>query len=90
MKTFLLIEPSVSPLLLIFKAIKNDKLFIISKYTNHFTSMKDNFNLSHKVAHQLLSLYKKQFLNVESLFFNKNILLLTLKAAGYAILTYKN
>lgn len=52
--------------------------------------MKDNFNLSHKVAHQLLSLYKKQFLNVKSLFFNKNILLLTLKAAGYAIITHKN
>jgi len=45
MKIFLLIEPSILTLPLIFKAIeKNDKIFIISNKIDHFTSMNDVLN----------------------------------------------
>lgn len=47
MKIFLLIEPSILTLPLIFKAIgKNDKIFIISSHIDHFTSMKNALNAS--------------------------------------------
>ena len=45
MKNFLLIEPSVLSLPLIFRAIeKNDKVFIISNNIDNFTSMNDALN----------------------------------------------
>jgi hypothetical protein len=47
MKIFLLIEPSILAIPLIFKAIeKNDKIFIISSHIDHFTSVKNALNVS--------------------------------------------
>lgn len=47
MKVFLLIEPSILTVPLIFKAVeKNDKIFIISKHIDLFTSQKDVLSAS--------------------------------------------
>lgn len=47
MKIFLLIEPSILTIPLIFKATeKNDKIFIISSHIDRFTPMKDALNAS--------------------------------------------
>lgn len=47
MKIFLLIEPSILTIPLIFKAIeKNDKIFIISSHIDHFTSVKNALNVT--------------------------------------------